>query len=135
MLLHEADGKIEGAAKFNKLLYKHESEEDIETEITQIRDQRGPREPGLSQTMQRYIDLGLIKVDKSEEPHTVEETKKGNRYMSGWERTKMRFDRSFREKKRAVSNTIRKHGDRSANEIVQDDDIQEEKEKPVGKNL
>jgi len=134
LLVHEAGGEIEGRAKYHKLIYKLRNE-DIDPEIEQILKDRGPFDPGLSETIQRYIDLGLLDVDEENEPHEIRETGKGERYISGYERLKWKIDNRFRETKSAVSEVIREHGDRSASEIVRDEDIQEEKEKPRGEDL
>lgn len=134
LLVHKAGGKIEGRAKYHKLIYKLR-DEDIEPEIDQILEDRGPFDPGLSETVQRYIDLGLLEVDADDDPHEIFETEKGERYMSGYERTKSKLDTGFRRTVSAVSDVIREHGDRSASDIVSDEDVQEEKEKLRGDDV
>ena len=135
VLLNEADGEIEGRAKYHKLLYNYADEEADETSLRFIREERGPFDPGLSQAMQRYMDLGLVEVYEEEEPHEVTQMEKGERYMSGYEQAKMRLDETFRKTKERIANTVRKHGDKSANEMVQEENIQEAKENPVQKEL
>lgn len=135
LLLNEADGRIEGRAKYHKLLYNYADEEAEDTSLRFVREERGPYDPGLSQAMQRYMDLGLVEVDDDEEPHEVEQTEKGKRYMSGYEQAKQRLDESFQQTKDQIVNTIRKHGDKSASEMVQEDNVQEAKENPMRKEL
>ncbi|MFD1514005.1 hypothetical protein [Halomarina rubra] len=135
MVLHESGGHIEGRAKFHKLLYKYRGEEDGRSSIEQIREERGPFDPGLSKAMQRYVDLGIVEVDESDEPHKIGETEKGERYMSGFERTKSRLDSKFARTKEFVADVVDKHGGRSARDIVQDEDVQEDKDNPYGKEL
>lgn len=135
VLLDEADGHIEGRAKYHKLLFNYADEEADDTTLTFVREERGPYDPGLSQAMQRYIDLGLVDVEEDEEPHEVEQTAKGERYMSGYERAKMRLDESFRETKERIRNTVQKHGDKSASEMVDEENVQDAKENPMRKEL
>lgn len=135
VLLEEADGYIEGRAKYHKLLFNYADEEADETDLTFVREERGPYDPGLSQAMKRYVDLGLVDVEEEEEPHEVVQTEKGQRYMSGYERAKMRLDESFRQTKERIRNTVQKHGDKSANEMVGEENVQDAKEKPMRKKL
>lgn len=135
VLLDEADGHIEGRAKYHKLLFNYADEEVDETALTFVREERGPYDPGLSQAMQRYVDLGLVEVDDDDEPHGVEQTEKGERYMSGYERAKMRLDESFRQTKEWIRNTVRKHGDKSASEMVEEENVQDAKENPMRRDL
>lgn len=135
VLLDEADGHIEGRAKYHKLLFNYADEEADEATLTFVREERGPYDPGLSQAMQRYIDLGLVDVEEDEEPHEVEQTEKGQRYMSGYERAKMRLDESFRQTKEQIRNTVQKHGDKSASEMVDEENVQDAKENPMRKEL
>lgn len=134
LLLHEAGGRIEGRAKYHKLLFKYQQDKE-EAPLTFVREERGPYDPGLSEAMQRYSDLGLVKVDDSDEPHEVIETEKGQRYMSGYERTKTRLDDAFARTREKVEEVVRHHGDRSANDIVEDEDVQEAKDNPFWKKL
>lgn len=135
LLLDEADGRIEGRAKYHKLLFNYVDEEAEETTLRFVAEARGPYDPGLSQAMQRYVDLGLVEVHDEEEPHEVEQTEKGKRYMSGYERVKMRLDERFRETRESIRNTVAKHGDKSANEMVGEENVQEAKENPMRKEL
>lgn len=135
LLLDEADGHIKGRAKYHKLLYNYADEEANESSLRFVREERGPYDPGLSQAMRRYMDLGLVELNEEEEPHEIKQTEKGNRYLSGYEQTKLRLDDTFRETKQRIANTINKHGDKSASEMVQEENIQEAKENPFRKDL
>ena len=135
LMLHEAGGKIEGRAKYHKLLFNYADEEVDKSELNFVLEERGPFDPGLSKAMQRYMNLGLIEVDDDEEPHEIIETEKGERYLSGYERAKLRLDSRYRRTKKRVTNTILKHGDKSANEMVQRENIREAKQNPTGKEL
>jgi dissimilatory sulfite reductase (desulfoviridin) alpha/beta subunit len=55
--------------------------------------------------------------------------------MSGYEQAKMRLDESFQQTKERIANTIRKHGDKSAYEMVQRENVQEAKNNPLNKDL
>jgi len=135
LVLDEADGHIEGRAKYHKLLFNYADEETEETSLKFVLEERGPYDPGLSQAMQRYMDLGLVEVNDEEEPHEVEQTDKGKRYMSGYERTKIRLDETFQQTKQRIQKTVEKHGNKSASEMVEEENIQEAKENPLRKEL
>lgn len=135
LLLDEADGQIKGRAKYHKLLFNYADEDAEETSLNFVVEERGPYDPGLSQAMQRYADLGLVEVDEEEEPHEVEQTEKGRRYMSGYERAKLRLDETYHKTKQRIKSTIKKHGDKTANEMIDEENVQEAKEHPVGKEL
>lgn len=135
LLLHEAGGEIQGRAKYHKLLYNYWDEESEDSSLSFIREDYGPYDPGLSRAIRRYFDLGLVDVDESEEPYTVSQTDKGRRYMSGFERTKMRLDKGFRQTRERIQNTVFKHGDKSASEMVERENIQEVKDEPFRKGL
>lgn len=135
LMLNEADGRIEGRAKYHKLLFNYADEETEETSLRFVREERGPYDPGLSQAMQRYMDIGLVDVDDDEEPHEIEQTEKGRRYMSGYEQAKQQLDTTFQQTKQRITNTVRKHGDKSANEMVGEQNVQDAKENPMGKEL
>ncbi|WP_433624053.1 hypothetical protein [Halomicrococcus sp. NG-SE-24] len=135
LMLHESDGRIEGRAKYHKLLFNYVDEETEESSLDFVVEERGPYDPGLSQTMQQYEDLGLIEVDDDEEPHEIEETEKGQRYMSGYERAKERLDTAFQQTKERISSTVKRHGDKSANEMVERENVQKAKDNPMRKEL
>ena len=135
LMLHESDGHIEGRAKYHKLLFNYKDEEASNSSLDFVVEERGPYDPGLSKALQHYMDLGLVNVDDSEEPHKVKETGKGKRYMSGYERVKLRLDTHYRETKQRVTNTLSRHGDESANAMVERENVQDAKQNPTGKDL
>jgi uncharacterized protein YwgA len=135
MMLHKSGGHIEGRAKYHKLLFNYYDEEAPDSELTFVREERGPFDPGLSQAMQSYINLGLVEVDDDSEPHEISETEKGRRYLSGYEQAKLRLDDGFRQTKERLLKTVDKHGDKSANEMVSEENVQDAKENPFRKEL
>lgn len=135
LLLHEADGRIEGRAKYHKLLFNYYDEETEDSSLRFVREERGPFDPGLSKAIRQYEKLGLVQVDEEDEPHEIEETEKGKRYMSGYERAKMRLDETFSKTRSRIANTIDKYGDKSANQMVEEENIQDAKEEPFRKEL
>lgn len=135
LILHEAGGEIEGRAKYHKLLFNYYDEEVGESELGFVTEERGPFDPGLSKAVKHYIDLNLLEVDEDEEPHDFSQTEKCERYMSGYEQAKRMLDVRFQETKEKVRNTIEKHGDKSASEMVARDNVQEAKDNPLRKKL
>lgn len=131
LLLHEAGGEIEGRKKYHKLVRIYQRESGGETEIRTIREERGPFNPGLSKTMRRYIDLGLVEADDDGTSRDVIETEKGERYLSGFERTKRKLDGRFQETLNHVSSVIEEFGHMSGTELEQE--LEDDKESPYGK--
>jgi len=134
LLLHESDGEIKGRGKYHKLLdrYRHESED---TDVEHVVKPRGPFDEGLSRSVKRYLDMGLIETDEEGLSRDVRETAKGRRYMSGFERTKLRLDDSFQDTVTTVRNVVSEYGDLSMSQMVQEDDVQDDKELPLGTPL
>lgn len=133
LLLHEAGGEIQGRKKYHKLVRLYQREVGEETEITTIREERGPYDPGLSKTMRRYLDLGLVETDDEGESRDVSQTDKGERYMSGLERTKRRLDTEFRRKSERVTEIVSEFGDKSGSEL--EEELSDDKENPYGREL
>jgi hypothetical protein len=63
------------------------------------------------------------------------ETEKGDRYMSGFERTKLYLDDSFKATRDRAHNVVSEFGDMSMNQMVQEQDVQEDKQRPLGTRL
>ncbi|WP_052367822.1 hypothetical protein [Haloferax sp. ATB1] len=134
LLLHEAGGEIEGRGKYHKLLDRYRRESD-ETSVEHILKERGPFDEGLSRSIKRYLDLGLVETDEEGLSRDVSETEKGDRYMSGFERTKLYLDNSFKATRDRARNVISEFGDMSMNQMVQEQDVQEDKQRPLGTRL
>lgn len=134
LLLHESGGEIEGRGKYHKLLdrYRRESEE---TDVEHVVKERGPFDEGLSTTVQRYLDVGMLETDDEGQSRDVKETQKGERYMSGFERTKLYLDDSFQVTQDRVRQVVSEFGDMSMNQMVQEEDVQRDKQRPLGTRL
>jgi hypothetical protein len=135
LLLHEAGGEIRGRGKYHKLLDKYRREAEDDTEIEYVVEERGPFDPGLSRSVKRYIDTGIVEPDEDDESRDVQETEKGERYTSGFERAKSRLDDSFERTLQRVRGVVTEHGDRSMSDMVQDEEVQSDKELPYGTRL
>lgn len=134
LLLHEAGGEIEGRGKYHKLLdrYRREAED---AEVEHVVKERGPYDPGLSRSVQRYLDLELVDTDEEGTSRDVRETQKGERYMSGYERVRCRLDDSFRNTVEQARRVVGEYGDKSMSQLVQEEDVQADKELPYGTRL
>lgn len=134
LLLHEAGGEIEGRGKYHKLLdrYRRESEE---SDVDHVLKERGPFNEGLSRTVKRYLDMGIVEVDEDGKSRDVKETGKGKRYVSGFERTKSYLDDSFENTRDRISNIVDEYGDKSMYQLVQKEDVQEDKKRSLGTPL
>lgn len=135
LMLHEAGGEIQGRGKYHKLLDKYRREAEDETEIEHIVEERGPFDPGLSRSVKRYIDMGIVEPDEDGESRDVRETEKGARYTSGFERAKSRLDDSFGETLHRIRGVVSEHGGRSMSDMVKDEEVQMDKELPYGTRL
>lgn len=134
LLLHEAGGEIDGRGKYHKLLDRYRREAD-ETDIEHVVEKRGPYDRGLSRSIQRYVDSGLVDTDEEGKSRGVQETEKGERYMSGYERARSRLDESFNETIQQTRHVVSKYGDLSMNQLVEQEDVQADKELPYGTRL
>ncbi|WP_143823790.1 hypothetical protein [Halosegnis longus] len=134
LILHETGGEIEGRGKYQKLLDRYRREPG-ETDVEMVLKKRGPFDEGLSRTIKRYIDMGIVEVDEEGQSRDVEETAKGERYVSGFERTKSYLDDSFGSTRERVRKVASKYGEKSMNELVQESDVQEDKQRSLGTQL
>jgi uncharacterized protein YwgA len=134
LLLHETGGEIEGRGKYHKLIDRYRREPG-ETDVDTILKERGPFDEGLSRTIKRYIDMGIVTVDEEGKSRDVEETEKGERYVSGFERTKSYLDDSFQSTRDRVRKVASEHGSKSMSELVQEPDVQEDKQRSLGTRL
>ncbi|WP_135535463.1 hypothetical protein [Halostella pelagica] len=134
LLLHEAGGEIEGRGKYHKLLdrYRRGAED---TGVEHVVKERGPYDPGLSRSVQRYLDLELVETDEEGESRDVRETQKGERYMSGYERVRSRLDESFRNTVKQARQVVGEYGEKSMSQLVKEEDVQADKELPYGTRL
>ncbi|WP_435181291.1 hypothetical protein [Halorussus sp. AFM4] len=134
LLLHEAGGEIEGRGKYHKLLdrYRREAED---AKVEHVVKERGPYDPGLSRSVQRYLDLELVETDEEGTSRDVRETQKGERYVSGYERVRSRLDESFRNTVEQARQVVGEYGDKSMSQLVQKEDVQADKELPYGTRL
>ena len=134
LLLHKAGGEIEGRGKYHKLLdrYRRDSED---TDVEHVVKERGPFDEGLSKTVQRYLDLGMLETDEAGPSRDIRETQKGERYVSGFERTKLYLDDSFETTRDQVRKIVSEYGDMSMNQMVQKEDVQQDKQRPLGTRL
>lgn len=134
LLLHKTGGEIEGRGKYHKLLDRYRREPG-ESDVDSVLKPRGPFNEGLSRSVKRYIDMGIVETDEEGQSRDIEETEKGERYMSGFERTKSYLDDSFHSTRARVEKVASKYGDKSMNELVQEDDVQEDKQRSLGTPL
>lgn len=134
LLLHETGGEIEGRGKYHKLLDRYRREPG-DTDVDSVLKERGPFNEGLSRSIKRYIDMGIVEPDEEGQSRDVEETEKGERYVSGFERTKSYLDDSFQSTQRRVQRVAREYGDKSMYELVQEPDVQDDKQRSLGTPL
>lgn len=134
LLLHEMGGNIEGRGKYHKLLDRYRRESD-DSDIEHVVKERGPYDEGLSRTVKRYLDMGIVETNEEGQSRDIEQTNKGDRYMSGFERTKLYLDDSFKSTKDRIQNVVSEFGDESMNQMVQKSDVQEDKQRPLGTRL
>lgn len=134
LLLHETGGEIEGRGKYHKLLDRYRREPG-DTDVNSVLKERGPFNEGLSRSIKRYIDMGIVETNEEGQSRDVKETEKGKRYVSGFERTKLYLDDSFQSTCDQVQRVALKYGDKSMNELVQEPDVQEDKQRSLGTPL
>jgi uncharacterized protein YwgA len=134
LLLHEAGGEIEGRGKYHKLLDRYRREAD-DSDVEHVVKERGPFSEGLSRSVKRWIDLELVETDEEGRSRDIQETEKGERYMSGFERTMLYLDDSFQETRDRAAKVVSEYGDSSMSQLVKEEDVQEDKERALGTPL
>ena len=79
--------------------------------------------------------MGIVETDDVGKSRDVVETEKGDRYISGFERTKIYLDDSFKLTRDRVRGVVSEFGDMSMNQMVQEQDVQKDKQRPLGTQL
>lgn len=133
LLLDEFDGEIDGRLKYHKSLFQYRNEQELDEDDWPFsREERGPMDEGFTDLMDDYEKLGLVEVDHEEgQVYVYRDTEKGSRVVEGLRRGLRKIrgkEEEEREKTAEVIATL--NIDRSGNEIVEDEDIQEAKENP-----
>lgn len=133
LLLDEFDGEIKGRLKYHKSLFQYRNERGLdEDDWSFSREERGPMDEGFTELMDDYEKLGLVEVDEEEgKVYVYRDTEKGSRVIEGLRRglRKIRGEEE-EEREKAAELIATLNFDRSGNEIVEDEDIQEAKENP-----
>lgn len=133
LLLDEFDGEIDGRLKYHKSLFQYRNERGLDEDDWPFsREERGPMDEGFTDLMDDYEKLGLVEVDEEEgKVYVYQDTEKGSRVVEGLRRglRKIRGEEED-EREKTVELIASLNIDRSGNEIVEDEDIQEAKENP-----
>lgn len=133
LLLSEFEGEIDGRLKYHKSLFQYRNERGLdENDWPFSREERGPMDEGFTDLMDDYEKLGLVEVDEEEgKVYVYRETERGSRVVEGLKRGLRKIrgeEENNREEKAELVATL--NIDRSGNEIVEDEDVQEAKENP-----
>lgn len=137
LLLDEFGGKIEGELKYHKSLYqyRYNTEEVNEEEWGFVREERGPTDRGFSSVLQSYEDLELVEETEQGNRRDFLLKDKGQKVAKGLRRGLSKLDDSFPSRLNMLKAVRDKNKNRSGSEIVEDDDVQEAKEKTVQASL
>jgi hypothetical protein len=133
LLLDEFDGEIEGRLKYHKSLFQYRNERGLDEEDWPFsREERGPMDEGFTDLMDDYEKLGLVEVDEKEgKVYVYRDTEKGSRVTKGLRRGLRKIRGEAENQREETAELIATLNiDRSGNEIVEDEDIQEAKENP-----
>lgn len=133
MLLEEFEGEIDGRLKYHKSLYQYRNEQALdESDIPFRVEERGPMAEGFTALMEEYERLGLVEVDEEEgKVYIYRKTEKGSRVIEGLRRGLRKIKgEETEERERTAELVASLNLDRSGNEIVEDEEIQEAKENP-----
>lgn len=133
LLLDEFDGEIEGRLKYHKSLFQYRNQRGLDEEDWPFsREERGPMDEGFTELMDDYEKLGLVEVDEEEgKVYVYRDTEKGSRVVEGLRRGLRKIRGEEEEEREKTAELIATLNiDRSGNEIVEDEDVQEAKENP-----
>lgn len=133
LLLDEFDGEIDGRLKYHKSLYQYRNVQGLDEEDWPFsREERGPMDEGFTDLMDDYEKLGLVEVDEEEgRIYVYRDTQRGSRVITGLKRglRKIRGEEE-QEREEAAELIATLNINRSGNEIVEDEDIQQAKDNP-----
>lgn len=133
LLLDEFDGEIDGRLKYHKSLFQYRNEQELDEDDWPFsREERGPMDEGFTDLMDDYEKLGLVEVDNEEgKVYVYRDTEKGSRVVEGLRRGLRKIRGKEEEEREKTAELIATLNiDRSGNEIVEDEDIQEAKGNP-----
>lgn len=133
------DKGVKGKLKMEKLstLVRENIDEQERPEWSLISDFRGPRDPGLSRLLASFDDLDIVELEEMRDQTLLRRiTKKGKRYFKSMDRFHKKVNPDFEEKKERVEkNAIRENIDKSGNELVETEEIQELKDNVLGDEI
>ncbi|MFC7020424.1 MULTISPECIES: hypothetical protein [Haloarcula] len=133
LLLDEFEGEIDGRLKYHKSLYQYRNAQELdETDWPFRSEERGPMDEGFTALMEEYEKLGLVEVDDEEgKIYIYRTTETGSRVIRGLRRGLRKIRGEEAEDREETAELIAELNiDRSGNEIVEDEDVQEAKENP-----
>lgn len=133
-------GLIRGSLKFEKIAYKSRNVLANSNEITKrewkfIRDSYGPRDPGLSEHLVAYMNLGLAELQDIAGRRDYSLTEKGKKYFNGITHFFKATIKDFNVKMNLLDRTLEENVDKSGSELIKTEDIQESKKERFGKEL
>lgn len=133
------EGGVKGRLKMQKLsaLVRENIDEEDRPEWNMISDFRGPREPGLSRLLMSFDDLDLVELEQMRDETMLRRiTEKGRGYFESLDRYFDKMDPDFEEEKEAIENdVISENVDKSGNELVETDEIQDLKDNTLGDDV
>lgn len=133
------EGGVKGRLKMDKLavLVRENLDEDVKGEWSIISDFRGPRDPGLTRLLQTYSDLDLTELEKMRDETILRKiTKKGEKYFHSLDRFYQKISPRVAESKENIDKEVlEKDIDKTGEELVETDEIQELKDGALGEKM
>lgn len=134
----EDDG-VKGRLKMQKLsvLVQENIEEDKKPEGKMISDFRGPREKGATRLLKSFHDLDMVELEQMrDETLRRRITEKGREYFESMDQFFRKMNPGFEEEKEEIDEeVISENIDKSGEELVETEEIQDLKDNALGEEL
>lgn len=133
------EGGVKGRLKMQKLsvLVQEDLDDRDNMEWNTISDFRGPRQKGLSRLLMSLDELDMAELEQMRDETTLRRiTKKGRDYFQSLDKFLNKMDPEFEEKRNSIEDdTISENIDKSGNELVEKEEIQDLKDNPLEEDL
>lgn len=133
------EGGVKGRLKMQKLsvLVRENMDEEERPEWDMISDFRGPRDPGLTRLLRSFDDLDMVELEEMRDETLLRRiTEKGRGYFESLDRFFDKMNPDFKgEREEAEDEALAEHIDKSGNELVETEEVQDLKDNTLGEDV
>lgn len=133
------EGGVKGRLKMQKLsaLVRENMDEEERPEWNMISDFRGPRDPGLTRLLRSFDGLDIVELEEMRDETLLRRiTEKGRGYFESLDRFFDKMNPDFEEEREEVEDEVlAEHIDKSGNELVETEEVQDLKDNTLGDDV